>query len=263
MVVRDGARKLLKLLRRKGIFGSVTLGIRWVRALWRGARLHVFLKRNVHKAVRRKNIRRYLDTHQVRKVQIGSGPNPLSGWLNTDLTPNKDVVFLDARERLPFDDCAVHYVFCEHLIEHLDYRDGVSLLRECFRVLKPGGRVRIATPDLGFIVSLQGHERSTENSRYVVWMCGQFFPSIEKHQNVFVMNIWFRQWGHQFIYDFEALRDALAGVGFVDIVRCNTGESSDSNLVNVERHGQQVPDEFNKMETFVAEGVKPENGAPP
>ncbi len=44
---------------------------------------------------------KYLVTHQVRKLQIGSGIIPLEHWLNTDLFARKEIAFLDARKRFP------------------------------------------------------------------------------------------------------------------------------------------------------------------
>ena len=85
--------------------------------------------------VRRLKIKRYFKSHKVRKLQIGSGNNTLKDWLNTDLNPIKESIFLDVKRRLPFEDCAFQYIFCEHLIEHLTYQEGLFLLEECFRVL--------------------------------------------------------------------------------------------------------------------------------
>ena len=46
---------------------------------------------------RSRAIQRYVNSHQVRKLQIGSGPNTLEGWLNTDeLLISPGVVYLDA-----------------------------------------------------------------------------------------------------------------------------------------------------------------------
>ena len=202
-------------------------------------------------------IERYLRTASIRKLQIGCGPNPLDGWLNTDLVPSKGVVQLDARERLPFPDCSFQYIFCEHFIEHLEYRDGVNLLRECFQILKPKGKIRIATPDLRVLISWYNSEKTELQTRYISDVAGRFFPNTLTHQDVFVMNIWFREFGHKFIYDFEVLRDAMMEVGFRNISSHNVGESNDINLQNLERHGEHVPMGFNELETFVIEGVKP------
>ncbi|GHU06730.1 hypothetical protein FACS1894158_14070 [Betaproteobacteria bacterium] len=48
---------------------------------------------------------------------------------------------------LPFSDRSYGLVYCEHFIEHLDRREGMRLLREIRRVLKPGGILRLAMPD--------------------------------------------------------------------------------------------------------------------
>src|SRR5262249_42487295 len=95
---------------------------------------------------RRKKIRSYLKSHQIAKLQIGASNNILDGWLNTDVFPARSgVVYLDATRRFPFDDETFDYVMAEHVIEHIDYSAGQAMLKECFRILRPGGRVRFAT----------------------------------------------------------------------------------------------------------------------
>ena len=63
-------------------------------------------------------LKNYLGANQTCKLQIGSGPNALEGWLNTDINPtNENVLKLDATGTLPFDDCTFDYVFSEHLMD--------------------------------------------------------------------------------------------------------------------------------------------------
>src|SRR5438477_50522 len=79
----------------------------------------------------------------------GAGFNSLPGWLNTDLEPKSaSVIYLDAAKPLPFAYSTFDYIFSEHVIEHIPYPQGLSMLKECFRVIKPGGTIRIATPNL-------------------------------------------------------------------------------------------------------------------
>ena len=42
----------------------------------------------------------YLKSHKIRKLQIGSGKNPLSGWLNTDFYPKSKKEYILTRENL-------------------------------------------------------------------------------------------------------------------------------------------------------------------
>ena len=44
-------------------------------------------------------IRDYLESHSVRKLQLGAGGNDPTGWLNTDIVPTRDEVYLD-RDRV-------------------------------------------------------------------------------------------------------------------------------------------------------------------
>ena len=100
---------------------------------------------------RSKRIHAYLRTHRVRKLQLGAGGNVHPGWLNTDIADYKrehEIVYLDARKPFPFPDASFDLVSSEHMIEHLSYPEGLHCLRECLRVLRPGGVVRLATPSL-------------------------------------------------------------------------------------------------------------------
>jgi hypothetical protein len=54
-------------------------------------------------------IRDYLDSHSVRKLQLGAGGNDPTGWLNTDIEPAGKEVYLDATDRYPFPDGSFQY----------------------------------------------------------------------------------------------------------------------------------------------------------
>jgi len=96
--------------------------------------------------IRRRNKAKYLQTHQLKKLQLGTSNNFLDGWLNTDVLPDHaSAAYLDATVRFPFDDTTFDYIMAEHMIEDVEYQAAQFMLRECFRVLKPGGRVRFAT----------------------------------------------------------------------------------------------------------------------
>jgi predicted SAM-dependent methyltransferase len=85
----------------------------------------------------------------------------MAGWLNTDIYLNgRSVTYLDVTQRFPFQDNTFAYVTAEHMIEHLAYEDAKTMLSECYWVLQPGGRVRIATPDLEVILGLHAKEKT-------------------------------------------------------------------------------------------------------
>ncbi len=135
----------------------------------------------------------------MKKLQLGTGNNVLEGWLNTDMFPIHDsVVYLDGTKHLPFDDNTFDYVVAEHMIEHVEYQAAHVMLKECFRVLKPGGRVRFATPVLSVILALHSRENTDAQINYIDWAVARYMPEVQECKNVFVINNFFRAWGTLF-----------------------------------------------------------------
>jgi predicted SAM-dependent methyltransferase len=208
---------------------------------------------------RRKRIDAYLGTHAERKLQLGTGANVYPGWLNTDVHDFRrqgEVVYMDATEPFPLPDAAFDAVFSEHMIEHLTYEAGLRCLAECHRVLRPGGRIRIATPSLDRLITLYEPEQSDLQQRYVQWSIDTFSKDKGAYLAGFVVNNFFRDWGHEFIYDRQTLRHALESVGFADVEEWPVGESGDPQLTRLERHMRSAA-EFNAFETMVLEARRP------
>lgn len=204
----------------------------------------------------RRRFDRYLAQDGVRKLQIGAGPTQSPDWLTTDIgvTPSGQAVYLDAARPFPLPDASFDYVFSEHMIEHIPYAAACSMLRECLRILKPGGRIRIATPDLDRLLSLKGPEPSALQMEYLRWITRVMLPSGTPVSPTFVINNQFYNYGHQFLFDEACLRGALSEAGFVDIRRMPVGESDDPHLVRVEQHGANIDNEaINAYETMVLE----------
>lgn len=83
------------------------------------------------------------------KVNLGSGDHKLAGWLNVDIAvkDGPDLV-ADLSRPLPFADACVDYIHTEDFFAALTLEQAYDFLRECARVLKPRGVMRLLTPDL-------------------------------------------------------------------------------------------------------------------
>jgi predicted SAM-dependent methyltransferase len=213
----------------------------------------------VKRARRHQLIEAYLRAHSERKLHLGTGSNPYVGWLNTDVADFRrlnQVVYLDARKRFPLPDSSFDLVFTEHMIEHLTYPEGRHCLAECHRILRPGGRIRVATPSIDQLIQLYDPRLTDLQRGYMRWATETFITEADAILPGFIVNNMFRNFGHKFVYDEQTLRHALQASGFVDVEMCGVGESRDPRLVGLERHMRSVP-EFNEFETIVLEARRP------
>lgn len=204
-------------------------------------------------------IRRYLRQNSIRKLQIGAGPSKSSGWLVTDIDVKlrRTNIYLDATEPFPIPDASFDYVFSEHMIEHIPYLAACRMLKECVRVLKPGGRIRFATPDLDQFLGFNNEELNDSQRAYIAWSTKNFLAPGTPEHPIHVINNQFRNYGHQFLFDENCLRDAMTSAGFVDIRRMPMGESDDAHLNQVEKHGVNMGNEaMTAFETMVLEARK-------
>jgi len=82
-------------------------------------------------------------------LNLGCGYRFHPAWVNVDIAPAApEVTRWDVVRGIPFPDQHFDVVYHSHMIEHLRRSAVPAFLRECHRALKPGGIMRVATPDL-------------------------------------------------------------------------------------------------------------------
>jgi predicted SAM-dependent methyltransferase len=185
--------------------------------------------------VRRRRVQRYLAGAPDPRLHLGAGPHRLQGWLNSDLVAGP--VHLDLARPLPLPDGAFAYVFAEHVIEHLAEQAGAALLVELHRVARPGGVVRLTTPDLRKVIALY-EDRNPVVARddYASYLATQTGKSYEQPCRLF--NDYLRLWGHRYVYDEDDLTSKCMAAGFAEVVRREPGESVHAMLRGIEHHGE-------------------------
>ena len=173
---------------------------------------------------------RNLSGQQHLRLHIGCGPKVKQGWINVDLSPQSDIT-LDLREPFPFPENSCSIIYTEHFLEHLDYPlHAKSFLRECYRVLEPGGVISVGVPDTEWPIAEYAGTRSEDYFKIAkerpYWHAKWCQTQMEQ------INYHFRQDGdHRFAYDFVTLAQALSSAGFQDIKR----RDFDPNLDSVDR----------------------------
>jgi len=192
----------------------------------------------------------------MRKVQIGAGYNLLPGWLNCDVqSESSQVVYLDATKPFPFPDKSIDCIFSEHMIEHIDYDSALSMLSECRRVMRPGGTLRIATPNVLRLVSLFKSDLLDAERAYITWGLRVNVHSAMGSPACLLLNNLMRGHGHEFLYDPETLISMMHHVGLHTALLCAVGESQHDHLRGIESHGKRIGKEQNVFESMVVEAT--------
>ena len=202
-------------------------------------------------------IRQYLQSAQPSAVALGPGEHIYPGWLHLDaVLHHADIIHFDAREPLALPSNSMDYVFSEHMIEHITYADGQRLLQEISRVLKPGGRVRIATPHLQQVCALAKNDINETQKNYIQWI-NTHFPAPRIDRAAFPINNMFYTYSHAFVHDPYTLQDLCEGAGLKDFEVVPYGKSIDPFLCDREMHHLLGAVWLEEYQTLIIEAVKP------
>src|SRR5688500_3824229 len=86
---------------------------------------------------------------QVKRLHWGCGNWTVPGWINSDIKDGPGIdISCDIRQGLPLDENSIDYAVSIHALPEIPYTDIVPILCELRRVLKVGGVLRLALPDL-------------------------------------------------------------------------------------------------------------------
>jgi predicted SAM-dependent methyltransferase len=130
------------------------------------------------------------------KLNIGAGPTQLPGFESWDVKQGRRAYPLDVP------DGAVEEIYASHVLEHISHRLTVLVLRDWFRALQPGGRLRVAVPDFEYAV-----KKFVEKDQAVpieAWIMG---GQVDEHDF------------HRAAFTEQKLRNALQAAGFVQVAR--------------------------------------------
>jgi len=171
----------------------------------------------------------------IKRVNLGCGLVTPSNWINVDysigarltrlpfLKPflkkyrvfginwSDGVLIHNLLKPLPWPDNSIDVAYSSHTLEHMTPEEGVRLLQECYRTLKPNGIIRIVVPDLEVIVKdyVAGELSSLEFIDNLGMSSKQPGDTAIKK----LLTPYFR-FPHRCMYDLPSLMDAMRRVGF-------------------------------------------------
>lgn len=129
------------------------------------------------------------------RLNIGAGDKNMDGYTPFDIK-NGD----DATKPLPYEDGSIDEVYASHVLEHIDPRLIPAVVKDWARVLKPGGIMRIAVPDIAAI----GRDRNIENA----WLMDLYIygGNTDDHDH--------HRWGFDALTLSKVMHNA--GIGYID-----------------------------------------------
>lgn len=174
--------------------------------------------------------------NQGIRLQVGSAGRILPGWLNTEYADYDGCAFLDITQSLPFAAGTVELILAEHVVANLPKDGAMLFFRESYRCLRPGGILRLSTPNL------------TALSRALIADDLEDVKSVllKRHQRLFrpgeditfcdLVNDIHYLWGHKYLYTEEELLHQLRSAGFTQVERSSFGQSRDPRLMGIDQH---------------------------
>lgn len=140
------------------------------------------------------------------------------------------VIRCDVGRRLPYRNEKVDKIYTSHFLEHIPQKKGVRFLRECHRVLKKDGIMRLVVPDL-----LWYAERYVNRTKALIQLSA--LPDDRKAHDTFLKTMYGaylnkKRYGaeHCYMYDLPTLVSVLKEIGFQSIRKCQYQEGEDEEL---------------------------------
>lgn len=173
------------------------------------------------------------------KVNVGCGLNQLDGWENFDAD-------LDITNPLPFGENSIHFILAEHVVEHVQYRQAVMFLTECYRVLAPAGVARIIVPSIERVLIHADENYFKFVSRWAK------YPDLRGAMGALMF-----EHGHKTVWTESLLTATMFYAGF-DIETTQPRMSKHPELRDIDGHWKVIGEHNNWIESSVVEGTKGE-----
>lgn len=144
------------------------------------------------------------------KLHLGCGKRYIPGFVHVDLDDYPHIDYrTDISDLSMFDAQSVELIYCCHALEYFDRQDAVAkVLPQWHRVLKHGGRLRLAVPDFEALVKV--YQQYADITKVLGPLYGRIV--IETGQGSQAVY-------HKTTYDFQSLKDILEGAGFTNVHR--------------------------------------------
>ena len=135
---------------------------------------------------------------------------------------------------LPVQDQSVEVLYSSHMLEHLDRNEADTFLKEAFRVLHPGGIIRLAVPDIKRQVERYNESGDADAFIESTYLCLPRPKSLAQRLRLSLAG----PRNHQWMYDGNSLSRLLQKHGFLKIEVMTAGQTKISGHEPLDLHEQ-------------------------
>ena len=189
------------------------------------------------------------------KINIGCGMSPTKNWKNYDYSTSirlskypiisnflfklslineeqknfinyslkNKIELLDATKTFPFKDESIDVIYSSHMMEHLHRDDAVNFIKECYRVLRPKGILRLAMPDLK--KNIESYIKSNDADKFMEDLLIQP-PKTKNISDLIKLYFSGGYREHQWMYDEKSLIKLFSTCGFNTVIALPPGKTN-------------------------------------
>lgn len=170
-------------------------------------------------------------------LEIGSGSKRGSnGWKTLDMSPDCDI-YWDLSKGIPFKDNLIDKIYSSHLLEHFSPNAGRLLLNECYRCIKPGGKITVSVPNARIYINAYVQNKRLDYE-YL-----SHRPAVHGNAPISMVNYIAYMDGHHFtLFDEDGLLEVLEEAGF--------------SSVSLREYDQELDPHDRRHNSIYAEGIK-------
>ena len=201
--------------------------------------------------------RSHLSEEDGLRINVGCGRTPVPGWKNYDSSPSvklayrpilgsviqkfarvtedqkefiryakaANIRFADVTKRIPEADSSADVIYSCHMVEHIERDEALAFFAEAQRVLKPGGIIRIAVPDIRWHIDnfLEDGDadRFIRRTKLTREMPKTFFAKVK--------SLMVGDRSHKWMYDGPSMCQLLTSAGFLEAKELKSGETQIEN----------------------------------
>jgi predicted SAM-dependent methyltransferase len=161
------------------------------------------------------------------RLHLGCGPRVLDGWVNIDARIRPHVLTMKLPRGLRrLGAASARYIYASHFLEHLEYPQTASaLVKECHRLLVPGGVIRLVVPGIEKIIRAY-----VADNQAFFKIQAELHPAWCTTKLEHLMYALQLDGAHKYGYDFETLQKLLSQAGFREVLLSGYNQSTHDDL---------------------------------